>query len=645
MEDRERARMVERQLVRRGISDVRVLAAFRDVPREAFVSENLEEVAYEDSPLPIGEGQTISQPFVVALTLEALELRGVERVLEIGTGSGYSAALLGRLAREVYTVERIPSLARAAAERLAAFGAERVRVVCADGSLGLPEHAPYDAIAVAAAGPRVPERLLEQLATGGRLVMPVGGEEGQRLVRVTRYGEHELIEEKLLDVSFVPLIGAAAWPEPRTERGAAEPPGPEAAAVVRRAAEPFRRDEPVPVASLLERIGDARVVLLGCAMDGAAELQRARVEITEALLAVKGFDLVAVDGDWIDGARVDEHVRGRAPRAGLPLSAFARFPEVRYRNREVDAFVDRLREHDADVGFHALDVLGTSAALAVALERLEETDPERAADVKRRWASLSPWRRGATDLVGGDAGRALEDELVETLGARARASSLAAREDGQRLGEAARRACADPERYFRRLLEGELDAWSMRTEHMADVLRALLADRDPASRAIVWTSDAQVADARATETGVRGHRTLGQLCRATFGGDAYLVGMGADHGAVLASPAWGTPPRRVALRPAAERSYEHLFHEAGHEAFLLALRDAAPPVRRALRAPRLARYVGAVYKPERELATHYLYASLPAAFDEIVFFDRVTPIEPIGVQPTCDPDAAHPLHG
>jgi protein-L-isoaspartate(D-aspartate) O-methyltransferase len=204
---------------------------------------------------------------------------------------------------------------------------------------------------------------------------------------------------------------------------------------------------------------------------------------------------------------------------------------------------------------------------------------------------------------------------------------------------------AYPEVDDRRDMERELDAWSLRTEHMFDVLRALLADHGPTSRAVVWTSDAQVADAHATETGVRGHRTLGQLCRAALGGETYLVGIDADHGSILASPAWGTPPRRVALRAAAPRSYEHLFHETGHEAFLLPLRDAAPPVRSALRAPRLARYVGAVYAPERELATHYLYASLPVAFDEIVFFDRVTPVEPIGVQPTCDPDAVHPLHG
>ena len=205
--------MIETQLVRRDITDARVLDAFRALPREAFVPDRMGELAYEDSPLPIGEGQTISQPYIVALTLQALQLRGDERVLEIGTGSGYAAALLGLLAKEVFTIERIASLAETARKHLAAAGIENVAVIEGDGSLGLPRHAPFDAIAVAAAGPRVPETLREQLAIGGRLVIPVGDDDGQHLVRVTRVAEDRWTEERLLRVTFVPLIGAEAWGE------------------------------------------------------------------------------------------------------------------------------------------------------------------------------------------------------------------------------------------------------------------------------------------------------------------------------------------------------------------------------------------------------------------------------------------------
>lgn len=211
---RERARMVEAQLAGRGIKDPRVLAAFRDVPREAFVEERLVENAYDDSPLEIGGGQTISQPYVVALTAEALQLRERDRVLDVGTGSGYAAAILSRLVAKVFSIERIPALAETATERLARLGFANVIVRCGDGTLGWEEHAPYDAIAVAAAAPRVPPPLVRQLALGGRLVIPVGEEESsQVLMRVTREGEEQFREEKLLEVRFVPLIGERGWAE------------------------------------------------------------------------------------------------------------------------------------------------------------------------------------------------------------------------------------------------------------------------------------------------------------------------------------------------------------------------------------------------------------------------------------------------
>lgn len=204
--------MIESHLAGRGIKDARVLDAFGRVRREDFVAEELEERAYEDAPLPIGEGQTISQPYIVALTAEALELHGDERVLEVGTGSGYAAAILSKLAREVFTVERFPSLAEVARERLARLGYANVHVACRDGSLGWPEHAPFDAIAVAAGGPSVPRALLEQLSIGGRLVIPVGPDEGaQVLIRVTRTGADTFQREPLGDVRFVPLIGAQGW--------------------------------------------------------------------------------------------------------------------------------------------------------------------------------------------------------------------------------------------------------------------------------------------------------------------------------------------------------------------------------------------------------------------------------------------------
>lgn len=211
--DVERFRMVADQLRRRDIVDALVLAAFARVPREEFVPDELRSQAYEDTPLPIGCGQTISQPYVVAMTVQALALQGHEHVLEVGTGSGYAAAILGVMVREVDTVERIGDLAAAAATRLARLDYANVHVHHGDGTLGWPPGAPYEAICVAANAPRPPRPLLVQLAVGGRLVLPFGDVHHQRLVRITRQDEISFEEEDLGDVRFVPLVGAEGWPE------------------------------------------------------------------------------------------------------------------------------------------------------------------------------------------------------------------------------------------------------------------------------------------------------------------------------------------------------------------------------------------------------------------------------------------------
>jgi len=206
-----RERMVAQQLERRDIRDPNVLAAFRHVPREEFVLPEWRRFAYEDGPLEIGFGQTISQPYVVAITVQALALKGHERVLEIGAGSGYAAAILGQLAREVHTIERIAELAAIAAERLARLGYDNVHVHHGDGTLGWPAAAPYEAIAVAAGAPSPPPTLLGQLTIGGRIVLPHGDASSQRLVVITRKSETEFVETNLGAVRFVPLVGAEGW--------------------------------------------------------------------------------------------------------------------------------------------------------------------------------------------------------------------------------------------------------------------------------------------------------------------------------------------------------------------------------------------------------------------------------------------------
>lgn len=209
-----RAQMVAHQIARRGVSDEHVLRAMREAPREEFVPEALAAHAYDDGPLPIEAGQTISQPYVVALMIEAARLGGADRVLEIGGGSGYAAAVMSRIAAQVFVIERHAELAGLAAARMQRLGYDNVEVRAGDGTHGWPEAAPFDAIIASAGAPAIPQALKEQLDIGGRLVMPVGDTpRAQSLIKVTRVSAAMFVEEDLGAVAFVPLIGAHGWKE------------------------------------------------------------------------------------------------------------------------------------------------------------------------------------------------------------------------------------------------------------------------------------------------------------------------------------------------------------------------------------------------------------------------------------------------
>src|SRR5919201_2515036 len=349
----------------------------RQVPREGFVASGFEEFAYEDSPLPIAAGQTISQPYIVAVMTEAAELKSGDRVLEIGTGSGYAAAVLSRIAAEVYTVERHGALAETAKRRFARLGYRNIEVRHGDGTLGWPEAAPFDAIIVTAGGPEIPESLRRQLKIGGRLVIPIRSlTDEQRLVKVVRDGEHAFHEEDLGPVRFVPLIGEHGWSEQAPDetsgpievelRPPARPRPP--TGLLREAAERLPDLDDPAFARLFDRFADARVVLLGEANHGTSEFYRARAAITRSLIERHGFTIVAVEADWPDAAAIDRYIRHKAPAADA-TPAFRRFPTWMWRNVEVHDFVDWLRAHNEGLeptrraGFYGLDIYNMRASL------------------------------------------------------------------------------------------------------------------------------------------------------------------------------------------------------------------------------------------------------------------------------------------
>jgi protein-L-isoaspartate(D-aspartate) O-methyltransferase len=638
-----RREMAEHHVFARGVRSELVLDAMRKVPREMFLPANLQEFAYEDSPLPIAEGQTISQPYIVALMAEALLLRGGEKVLEIGTGSGYAAAVLAEIAGEVYTVERIGQLAEKAAVVLSDHGYDNVHVLHGDGTRGWSDHAPYDAIVVAAGGPKIPESLQTQLKVGGRLVIPVGHKtRAQELVRVTRISEHEYKREDLADVRFVPLLGEEGWDTetpshaPRRVVKLREEP---LVTAIANGAEPFESIETADLAPLLRRIGDARVVLLGEASHGSSEFYRLREKISRELILKKGFNFIAIEGDWPDAAHIDHYVRHRE-YAPSEWTAFARFPAWMWRNTDVRGFVVWLRSHNvslkpsARVAFHGLDLYSLYDSIRFVLEYLDEVDPASAKIARERYGCLTPWQSDPAIY-----GRAAlnekypicEDDVVGALKDLQSKRQAYTTHDGERFLDAVQNArlVANAERYYRIMYYGSRASWNLRDGHMFETLKSLLAYHGPHSKGIVWAHNSHIGDASATEMSARGETNIGQLCRKEFGDACYAVGFGTDHGTVAAASDWDGPMEIKTVRPALKNSYEKLCHDTGLPRFMLPLRNRVSAHRRGLLEPRLERAIGVIYRPESELASHYFEASLPKQFDEYIWFDQTTAVTPI----------------
>jgi len=640
--------MVERHLQARGVRDSAVLDAMRSVLREAFLPEHLAEFAYEDTPLPIEEGQTISQPFIVAAMVEALKLGPGDRVLEIGTGSGYAAAVLGEIAAEVYTIERHRVLAEQAERRLRELDYHNVQVLCGDGTLGWPEHAPFDAILVSAGGPEVPRVLLEQLAPGGRIVIPVGPDvRDQRLLRVTKQADGSTHTEDLGGVRFVPLIGEGGFPESAEVPTARRVPGPEAsiAHLIRESCQPISGIDDAELGPLLEQIGEARVVLLGEATHGTSEFYRMRTRITTELVMRRGFNIVAIEGDWPDAARVDHYVRALDfPRR--ETSTFTRFPTWMWRNGEALELIAWLKSHneviedpDRRVGFHGLDLYSLYKSLDEVLHYLNEVDPNAARIASERYACLSPWERdpalyGRAALSEGYA--KCERPVVAVLRDLLARELDYARADGDRFFDAASNAhlVAAAEQYYRVMYYGGPASWNLRDQHMFDTLERLLAFRGPQAKAVVWAHNSHVGDARATEMGAaRGEHNIGQLCRQAFGDAAFSIGFGTHTGTVAAASDWGGPMHIKKVRPSHPTSYERLCHDSGVSAFLLALRyPRRESLREELAAPRLERAIGVIYRPETELQSHYFQAALPWQFDAYAWFDETRAVDALGVE-------------
>lgn len=633
--------MIERQLKSRGIKDPNVLNAMKNVPREEFIPKSLVEFSYKDTPLPIDEEQTISQPYIVALSAEILGIKESDKILDVGTGSGYAAAVLSEVGKEVYTIERHKSLAETASKRLHRLGFENVFVLHGDGTEGWPEHAPFDAINVAAGGPKIPEVLKEQLAEGGRLIMPIGDNvRTQRLVLATKR-DGEITKQNLGRVQFVPLIGAGGWLNKEAKE--ISPPKREKSVIekISDAAEPFNNAESANFAPLLERIGDAKVVLIGEASHGTSEFYRMREQITRELIKKKGFNIVSLEADWPDAAHIDRFVRDTD--VSLPeKEPFTRFPTWMWNNGEVLRFVKWLKEFndqkltfDKKIGVYGLDFYSMFSSIKAIVDYLEDVDPDLAEIAKNRYGCLTPYesnpaKYGAAAMS--DKYKECEKKVISMLQKILAHRVELMQKDGEHYHNALQNArlVANAEKYYRSMYKGTQSSWNLRDSHMFDTLQSILNHKGTHSKAVVWAHNSHIGDAGATEMGARGEHNIGQLAKQQFGEKAYNIGFGTDHGTVAAAHDWDGEMNIMNVRPSMDDSIERLMHDVEHENFILPLhKKGHEMLTEDLEDILLERAIGVIYRPETELQSHYFQASLSKQFDEYIWIDESRAINPL----------------
>ena len=406
--------------------------------------------------------------------------------------------------------------------------------------------------------------------------------------------------------------------------------------------EPFESIESVDLRPLLDRIGDARIVLLGEASHGTSEFYQMRERITQELVKHKEFSFIGIEGDWPDTARIDHYVR-HFEYPPSEWTAFARFPTWMWRNNEVRQFVDWLRhwnesrDKNQRVAFHGLDLYSLYVSIRAVLEYLDKVDPEAAKIARQRYGCLGPWQSDPAaygHAALNNAYKSCEFDVTQMLKELLTKQTEYAEHDGERFMDAVQNArlIANAEQYYRIMYYGSRVSWNLRDSHMFETLKNLLSYYGENSKVIVWAHNSHVGNAAATEMSARGETNIGELCRNEFGSSVYNIGFGTHTGTVAAASNWDGPMEIKKVMPSISGSYERVFHESGCPRFLLSLKELDDDLESAISKPRLERAIGVIYRPESELASHYFQSILPRQFDEYIWFDESHAVTPINTE-------------
>ncbi|MEB8386715.1 erythromycin esterase family protein [Rhodobacteraceae bacterium KMM 6894] len=425
--------------------------------------------------------------------------------------------------------------------------------------------------------------------------------------------------------------------------------------VLRAAAEPLAAINDPEFAKAFDRFGSHRVVLLGEASHGTSEFYQARAAITRRLIEEHGFTLVAVEADWPDAATINHHVR-QSPHRPARMTPFARFPTWMWRNAEFQTFTDFLSDHNKytaqedQVSFYGLDLYNMNASIAAVLAYLDKVDSAAAEIARKRYGCLSPWSRepaayGRAALTHGFA--ICEAPITNILVDLFKKEMEYTDQDGDQFFDATQNArlVANAERYYRAMYYGSHVSWNLRDQHMFDTLKQILDHAGPDKKVVVWAHNSHIGDARFTDMGrTRGELNIGQLCREHFGDEAALIGFGTASGTVAASSEWDAPMEIKTVRPPRPDSYEALCHDVDLERFLFDFRAPGnDALRRVLAQPRLERYIGVIYRPESERASHYSPANLADQYDGFVWFDQTHAVTPLATLAAKGEDETYPF--
>ena len=418
---------------------------------------------------------------------------------------------------------------------------------------------------------------------------------------------------------------------------------------VRGGAMRLRPDEITDYDPLIEKIGDARFVLLGEASHGTHEFYRERAQITKRLILERGFTAVAVEADFPDAYRVNRYIRGEGTDADAveALGGFKRFPAWMWRNADVLDLVGWLRSHNdglpaggSKVGFYGLDLYSLHTSISEVLAYLEKIDPEAATRARERYSCFDHFGEDAQTygyLAGLGLSESCEKEVVGQLVEFHRRAAELAQRDGRVAAddffyaEQNARLVKNAENYYRSMYRSDVSSWNLRDTHMVETLSALdryLSDGDNRAKIVVWEHNSHLGDARATEMGRRGELNVGQLVRETYGKESYSVGFTTYSGTVTAASDWGAAAERKRVRRALNDSVEDVFHTRGLDRFLLIMQPGSD-VYRAFQQQLLERAIGVIYRPETERHSHYFYTRLSSQFDAVIHIDETRAVEPL----------------